>query len=86
MLSWSYYGLKAWTYLFGENKKTEMSYKILYCFLVVVGGAASLGAVIDFSDAAMFAMAIINITALYLLMPIVKKELTVTCLAYNQEK
>ena len=75
MLSWSYYGLKAWTYLFGEGKKTEMSYKILYCLLVVVGGAASLGAVIDFSDAAMFAMAIINITALYILMPIVKKEL-----------
>ncbi|WP_372881539.1 alanine/glycine:cation symporter family protein [Psychromonas sp.] len=75
MLSWSYYGLKAWTYLFGESKKTEMSYKILYCLLVVVGAAASLGAVIDFSDAAMFAMAIINITGLYCLMPIVKKEL-----------
>ncbi|MGB5446048.1 MAG: alanine/glycine:cation symporter family protein [Psychromonas sp.] len=75
MLSWSYYGLKAWTYLFGENKKTEMSYKILYCLLAVVGAAASLGAVIDFSDAAMFAMAIINIFGLYCLMPIVKKEL-----------
>ena len=76
MLSWSYYGLKAWTYLFGQSKKTEMTYKVLYCSLVVVGAAASLGAVIDFSDAAMFAMAVINITALYLLMPIVKKELS----------
>ena len=75
MLSWSYYGLKAWTYLFGESKKTEMTYKIIYCLLIIVGAAASLGAVIDFSDAAMFAMAIINITALYLLMPVVKKEL-----------
>ena len=75
MLSWSYYGLKAWTYLFGESKKMEMTYKILYCLLVVVGAAVSLGAVIDFSDAAMFAMAIINIGALYFLMPIVKKEL-----------
>ena len=75
MLSWSYYGLKAWTYLFGESKKSEMVYKMIYCLLIVVGAAASLGAVIDFSDAAMFAMAIINITALYLLMPIVKKEL-----------
>jgi alanine or glycine:cation symporter, AGCS family len=75
MLSWSYYGLKAWTYLFGDSKATAMSYKILYCLLVVVGAAASLGAVIDFSDAAMFAMAIINITGLYFLMPIVKREL-----------
>lgn len=75
MISWSYYGLKAWTYLFGESKATEMSYKILFCIFIVIGAAASLGAVIDFSDAAMFAMAIINIVGLYLLMPVVKKEL-----------
>lgn len=75
MLSWSYYGLKAWTYLFGESKATEISYKILYCCLIVVGAAASLGAIIDFSDAAMFAMAIVNIIGLYFLMPVVKREL-----------
>lgn len=75
MLSWSYYGLKAWTYLFGESKLSEITFKLLFCTCIVIGSSVGLGAVVDFSDAAMFAMAIINITALYFLMPVVKKEL-----------
>ena len=75
MISWSYYGLKAWTFLFGEGKTTELIFKLIFCFFVVVGAAASLGPVIDFSDAAIFAMAVVNIVALYFLMPIVKAEL-----------
>ena len=74
MISWSYYGLKAWTYLFGEGKTQELSFKLLFCFFVIVGAAASLGPVIDFSDAAIFAMAVVNIIGLYVLMPIVKTE------------
>ncbi len=75
MISWSYYGLKAWTYLFGEGKTTELVFKIIFCIFVVIGAAASLGPVIDFSDAAIFAMAVVNISALYVLMPIVKAEM-----------
>ena len=75
MISWSYYGLKAWTYLFGEGKTKELIFKLLFCFFVVVGAAAQLGAVIDFSDAMIFAMAVVNIVALYLLMPIVKRDM-----------
>ena len=75
MISWSYYGLKAWTYLFGEGQKSELTFKIIFCIFVVIGAAASLGPVIDFSDAAIFAMAVVNITALYFLMPVVKAEL-----------
>ena len=76
MISWSYYGLKAWTYMFGEGRNQELSFKILFCIFVVIGASASLGPVIDFSDAAIFAMAVVNITALYFLMPIVKREVT----------
>lgn len=75
MISWSYYGLKAWTYLFGESKGAELSFKIIFCIFIIIGASASLGPVIDFSDAAIFAMAVVNILALYFLMPIVKKEL-----------
>ena len=75
MISWSYYGLKAWTYLFGEGHTKELIFKIIFCIFVVIGAAASLGPVIDFSDAAIFAMAVVNITGLYVLMPIVKREL-----------
>ncbi|MFN3823035.1 MAG: alanine/glycine:cation symporter family protein [Pseudorhodobacter sp.] len=75
MISWSYYGLKAWTYLFGEGKTQEMVFKVMFCVFVVIGAAASLDPVIDFSDAAIFAMAVCNIIGLYVLMPIVKREL-----------
>ena len=75
MISWSYYGLKAWTYLFGESKASEVIFKVIFCLFIIIGAAASLGPVIDFSDAMLFSMAIVNIIALYLLMPIVKAEL-----------
>ena len=75
MISWSYYGLKAWTYLLGEGKTNELVYKLLFCGFVVIGCSISFGAVIDFSDAAVFSMAIFNIIGLYLLMPVVKTEL-----------
>lgn len=75
MISWSYYGLKSWTYLFGEGKKSELVFKTIFCVFIVIGAAANLGPVIDFSDAAIFAMAVVNIGALYFLMGIVKKEL-----------
>jgi AGCS family alanine or glycine:cation symporter len=75
MISWSYYGLKAWTFLFGEGRTTELVVKVIFCIFVVIGAAASLGPVIDFSDAAIFAMAVVNIIGLYFLMPIVRREL-----------
>lgn len=75
MISWSYYGLKAWTYLFGEGKGKEITFKVIFCVFVVIGASANLGPVIDFSDAAIFAMAVVNVFGLYFLMPIVKREL-----------
>ncbi len=75
MISWSYYGLKAWTFLFGEGQTKEIIFKVIFCIFTWIGAAASLGPVIDFSDAAIFAMAVVNIIALYLLMPVVKREM-----------
>ncbi|MRG74111.1 amino acid carrier protein [Alphaproteobacteria bacterium HT1-32] len=72
MISWSYYGLKAWTYMFGEGEGKEIVFKIIFCIFVVIGSSMSLGPVIDFSDAMIFAMAIANIIGLYMLMPKVK--------------
>jgi AGCS family alanine or glycine:cation symporter len=75
MISWSYYGLKSWTFLFGENKFTDATYKVLFLFFVVVGSSMQLGSVIDFSDAMIFAMAFPNLLGCYFLLPVVKKEL-----------
>ena len=76
MISWSYYGLKAWGYLFGESPRKQLVFKIIFCGFVIIGAAMSLGPVIDFSDAAIFAMALVNIIGLYFLMPVVKTELS----------
>lgn len=73
MISWSYYGVKAWTYLFGED--TAHIFRLIFCVFVVVGAAMNLSAVIDFADASIFAMALINVIGLYILMPVVKREL-----------
>ncbi len=75
MISWSYYGLKAWTYLFGESVVTDAVYKLLFLFFVVVGSSMQLGSVIDFSDAMIFAMAFPNVLGIYFLLPVVRKEL-----------
>lgn len=75
MISWSYYGVQAWSYLFGRNKFTEYSYKFIFCLFIIIGSASSLGSVIDFSDAMIFAMMIPNMIGLLLLAPKAKKEL-----------
>ena len=83
MLSWSYYGLQAWMYLFGKSKKAEITYKVLFCLFVIIGAAASLGAVTDFSDAMVFAMVFPNMIGLFILAPVVKKELKIYLDAIN---
>ena len=75
MLSWSYYGLQSWMFLFGKNKAADISYKIMFCLFIIVGAAISLGPVIDFSDAMIFAMAIPNIIGCFILFPKVREEL-----------
>ena len=74
MLSWSYYGLQSWMYLFGRSKAADFTYKLLFCIFVAIGSASSLSAVTDFSDAMIFAMAIPNLTGLIILLPKVREE------------
>jgi AGCS family alanine or glycine:cation symporter len=75
MISWAYYGLKGWTYCFGESKATDISFKLIFCIFVIIGCSIPLASVLDFSDAMIFAMAIPNILGIYFLAPIVKKEM-----------
>lgn len=75
MISWSYYGMQGWKYLFGKGKLTDLVYKLLFLVFVVIGSSISLGAVIDFSDAMIFAMVVPNMIGLVVLSPVVKLEL-----------
>jgi len=74
MISWSYYGVKAVTFIFGESKNIETLYKIIFCIFAIFGSSLDLVKVIDLSDAALFLMAIPNLIGVYILANIVKKD------------
>ena len=73
-IAWSYYGLKAWTYLFGEGAAVQLLFKMIFCAFIALGCMIQLSAVLDFSDAMVFLIAIPNIFGLYLFAPEVKRE------------
>ncbi|AKD03242.1 alanine/glycine:cation symporter family protein [Pontibacter korlensis] len=75
MITWSYYGLKSWTYLFGHTKAADISFKVIFCAFIVLGAPMQLGSVVAFSDAMLFAMSIPNMVGLYLMAPMVKREM-----------
>tara|TARA_R110002049_G_scaffold245596_2_gene419689 strand:- start:2382 stop:4454 length:2073 start_codon:yes stop_codon:yes gene_type:complete len=75
MISWSYYGLKAWTYLFGKSKKVENLYKFIFCVFIVIGSSVGLGAVLDFSDLMILGMAFPNILGLLILSKEVRADM-----------
>ncbi len=83
MISWSYYGLKGFNYLFQDffEKKfknklfSNYIYYTLFLVCVVVGSVSSLGTVTDFADMMILSMAFPNILGLIILAPEVKKDL-----------
>lgn len=75
-ISWSYYGLKGWTYLFGEASMTEAIFKFVFCGFIALGCMIQLSAVLEFSDAMIFLIAVPNIIGLYLYAPEVKRDVT----------
>jgi len=75
-LAWSYYGAKATAYLTDESPVADKIYKAVFLGFIVIGAASSLTTIIGFSDAMIFAMSIPNLIGVYLLMRVVKRELT----------
>ena len=75
MISWSYYGIQSWKFLFGRGRRADMTYKLLFLIFIIIGSAASMDSIWAFSDAMIFAMVFPNMIGLYFLFPVVKKEL-----------
>lgn len=75
MVSWSYYGLKAWSYLFGHSKRSEWIYKSVFLAFIVVGSSVGLGSVLDFSDLMILGMAFPNIFGLVIMSGEVRRDL-----------
>jgi AGCS family alanine or glycine:cation symporter len=75
MITWAYYGVKAFTYLVGHHRWADLGFKVFFLAFVVLGSAVQLGAVVDLSDALVFVVAIPNLLGLYLLAPLIRQEL-----------
>lgn len=75
MISWSYYGLKSWQYLFGNHKYSSVIYNFIFLVFTVLGCTMSLKAVTDLGDMMILSMAIPNLLALFILANEVKRDL-----------
>ncbi|MCY4160985.1 MAG: alanine/glycine:cation symporter family protein [Flavobacteriaceae bacterium] len=75
MISWSYYGIQSWKYLFGRSQLSDLSFKILFLFFVVVGASITLDSVVRFADAMILALVFPNMIGLFILFPRVRREL-----------
>jgi AGCS family alanine or glycine:cation symporter len=81
MISWSYYGQQGVMYLFSWLSEEKLKipvviYKVAFCLLTIVGCSASLGNVLDLTDAMVFAMVVPNLIGVYLLLPVIRRETT----------
>ncbi|MCL4128994.1 UNVERIFIED_CONTAM: hypothetical protein GTU68_065924, partial [Idotea baltica] len=76
MISWSYYGLQSWMYLFGKSKMADLVYKVLFLIFIIIGASANMKSVWGFSDAMILGLVFPNMIGLFLLYPKVKEELT----------
>jgi len=75
MISYCYYGTKAANYLFGESAAVDVCYKLFYLAMTIVGVTLDFSQLVDFADAIYFLMAVPNIIGLYLLAPVVRREM-----------
>ena len=71
IIGWSFYGLKAWEYLFG--KKSAALYKTVYVLFVVIGSVLKLELVWNISDTFNALMAIPNLIGVLILSKDVKR-------------
>ena len=83
LISWAYYGQKAWTFLMGEGKKRVLTFNVIYCAFIIIGSCMNVQSIIDITDAMMVSMCVPNIIVLYILAGEVKKELKLYCQKHN---
>ena len=86
MLCGSYYGQKAWGFLFGEERYKIRIFQVIYCLCIIAGSAMNFQSIINLSDAVTLFLAVPNLIAVFILSNIVIKELKRYCSRYNIAK
>ncbi|MFK7840564.1 MAG: alanine/glycine:cation symporter family protein [Bdellovibrionales bacterium] len=74
MITWSYYGVKSVTFLFGDKAWVELLYKIFFCLCIIIGASTQLDSIILFTDSMIFSMGIPNIIGMLLLAGVIRRE------------
>jgi len=94
LIGWSYYGVKGFDFIFGgffekvfgKRIYAEKFYQIVFLMFIIVGTTTSLNAIIDFSDMLVLCMSVPNILGLYILAPVLKKEVRAYRLALRNDR
>ena len=73
MISWSYYGERCWSWMFGE--RTSIIYKLIFLLFVFLGSIVSAKNILVLSDLMILAMAFPNILGIYFLTRDVRTDL-----------
>ena len=75
LITWSYYGQRAWNYLFGDSRTSTLIYRVVFLFFTVMGCILTFGQVLTFADNFLFVCAFVNLLGVYLLLPVIKREM-----------
>lgn len=75
LITWSYYGEKAWEFFFGHTKPSLMVYKLVFVSFTVIGTILTFGQVLAMTDAFLFICGFINLSALYIMLPEIRREM-----------
>lgn len=83
VITWAYYGQKAWNYIFGEGKKRTLIYQLFFLSFTVIGSVMNVKTIIDLTDSMMLGMAVPNCLAMYFMAKELKMDLIKYCKKYN---
>lgn len=83
VISWAYYGQKAWNYIVGEGKKRTLIYQIGFLTFTVIGSVMNVKTIIDLTDSMMLGMAVPNCLAMYFMAKELKKDMIDYCKKYE---
>jgi AGCS family alanine or glycine:cation symporter len=75
LITWSYYGNKAWNYLFGEGRSRDIVYRIIFLTLTVAGCVLTFTEVLGIADSFLFVCGFVNLLGVYFLLPTIKREM-----------
>jgi AGCS family alanine or glycine:cation symporter len=75
LITWSYYGEKAWEFFFGHTKTSLNVYRLIFCTFTVIGTVLTFGQVLTITDSFLFICGFINLAALYILLPEIRQDM-----------